>query len=193
MVNPLLSLNQIILVIVLASLSHSALASKAKVSVPAFFQQVAEQKKLPRDLLYAIALKESGTTTINHSSKHKKYRAWPWTMNYAKKGHFFRSRSELFTAANNLVKAGKKVVDVCPMQMNWKWHSHRFESLWHATDPYKCIPQAANYLIEISNMPGRKSWSSIVGGYHNLNRSVGDPYAKGVKRICKKYKLKCFL
>lgn len=172
--------------------SNSVNARSQSLAVPNVFSETALRFNLPSDLLYAIALKESGTTIIHSKTKQKRFQAWPWTMNYNKKGYFFKTRLELYNAAQSLVNSGNRVVDVCPMQMNWRWHQKRFDDLWQATNPKDCIQEAANYLVEISKMNNRNGWMSIVGGYHNLNRNIGNNYANGVKRICKQYQLNCF-
>lgn len=155
--------------------------------MPDLFQSVAKQKQLPSGLLYALALKESKTST-----QSGRVVAWPWTLNYKKKGYYFRTREELYQSAKAILEAGDNNFDICVMQMNWRYHSKRFSNLYEALSPDNCIPAAADYLLEISNWKNRRNWSDIVGGYHNLNRSIGNSYAQGVKKICDDAGLSCF-
>ena len=134
-----------------------------------------------------MALRETRTQT-----QSGKIVAWPWTLNYRKKGYYFKSRDDLYQAAKTILNSGDTKFDICVMQMNWHYHSDRFDSLYDALSPDNCIRAAADYLIDVSNMRNRRTWTSIVGGYHNLHRSIGDPYAIGVKDICQKAGLSCY-
>lgn len=48
-------------------------------------------------------------------------RAWPWTLNVAGRGFFFRSRDDAYGAMRALIAAGRYDFDVGIMQVNWRY------------------------------------------------------------------------
>ena len=76
---------------------NSAYASKSPVFRGPCGQAVsiAEQAHgLPRLLLHAVSLTESG----RNAGRNRAYTAWPWTINAAGKGKFFRTKAEALAA-----------------------------------------------------------------------------------------------
>lgn len=178
---------QLRLALIILALSYSGLSYGQYQLTPELFRAVAAENQLPKDLLYAIALNESKTKT-----KSGKIVAWPWTLNYKKKGYFFKTKSDLYQSVKAILATGDTNFDICVMQINWRYHSERFSNIEEALSPPACVSAAADYLVEITGMPNRRNWKQIVGGYHNFNSRLGNQYANRVKKICKDANLSCY-
>lgn len=125
---------------------------------------VAEQaQRLPRLLLHAVSLTESGRQT----GTNRAHSAWPWTINAAGKGKFFRTKAEAIREIKRLQSKGVKSIDVGCMQINLVHHGKAFASLEEALDPVNNVAYAAVLLRSLRNKAG--SWAHAVGRYHTSN------------------------
>ncbi len=87
-------------------------------------------------VLAGVALNESG----------RDGRAWPWTLNVAGRGFFFRSRADAYGAMRILLAQGRCDFDVGLMQINWCYHAQRFASPRDALAPATNIRVAEDIL-----------------------------------------------
>lgn len=139
-----------------------------------------EQKlKLPGDTLYAIGLHE--TSKIH--SKHKTPIAWPWTVNFKGKSHYFNSKKEAKDFVKAKIRAGETNMDVGCMQVNLKHHPDAFRSIDHAFTPRYNVAYAANFLVTKYNKLG--SWGKAIAHYHSANPTKGSRYKNKVLKIAK--------
>ena len=129
--------------------------------------QVAGTQVAP-EILTAIALKETG----------RKERFWPWSINWAGKSYYLESREHAIEAAKQLIKAGYTNFDTSVMQVNWRWHGHRFANIDAAFDPVTNIRVAEQILVEQFNATG--SWRDAIARYHSKTPSRNQPYLADV-------------
>lgn len=129
--------------------------------------QVAGTQVAP-EILTAIALKETG----------RKERFWPWSINWAGKSYYLESRQQAIEAAKRLIKAGHTNFDTSVMQVNWRWHGHRFSNIEAAFDPITNIRIAEQILVEQFNATG--SWRDAIARYHSKTPSRNQPYLADV-------------
>ncbi|PVX85836.1 transglycosylase SLT domain-containing protein [Paraburkholderia unamae] len=115
-------------------------------------------------VLAGIALNESGVNG----------RAWPWTLNVAGRGYFFRSREDAYGAIRELLAAGRDDFDVGIMQVNWHYHRQRFASPWDALAPATNIRVAEAILNE--NYQRTHSAAKAIAWYHSANPVPGGAY-----------------
>ncbi|MFP3708518.1 transglycosylase SLT domain-containing protein [Paraburkholderia sp. SIMBA_009] len=115
-------------------------------------------------VLAGIALNESAY----------KGRAWPWTLNVAGRGFFFRTREDAYGAIRALVAAGRCDFDVGIMQVNWCYHRQRFASPWDALAPAINIRVAESILNE--NYRNTRSVEKAIAYYHSANPAPGSAY-----------------
>jgi hypothetical protein len=101
-------------------------------------------------------------------------RAWPWTLNVAGRGYFFRSREDAYGAVRALIAAGRYDFDVGIMQINWGYHRHRFASPWDALAPATNIRVAEAILNE--NYSRTHSIAKAIAYYHSANPVPGSAY-----------------
>ena len=123
---------------------------------------------LPAEILTAIAVKETG----------RKSRFWPWSIHWGGRGYYLESRQQAIEAARYLIKAGYTNFDTAVMQVNWKWHGHRFASIEAAFDPITSIRVAEQILTE--NFKATGSWREAIARYHSKTPSLNQPYLEGV-------------
>jgi hypothetical protein len=118
-------------------------------------------QRLPRFLLHAVSLAESGRW-------HKKAQAriaWPWTVNAGGKGRFFPTKADALAEVRRLQAKGIRNIDVGCMQINLKHHGHIFSTVEEAFDPVNNVAYAAAWLKQLRQKKG--SWAHAVGRYHN--------------------------
>jgi hypothetical protein len=101
-------------------------------------------------------------------------RAWPWTLNVAGRGFYFRTRDDAYRAIRLLLADGRCDFDVGIMQINWCYHAKRFASPWDALAPATNIHAAEDIL----NENYRKTHSAVkaVAFYHSANPEPGREY-----------------
>ncbi|MFL9912016.1 transglycosylase SLT domain-containing protein [Paraburkholderia sp. RL17-337-BIB-A] len=115
-------------------------------------------------ILAGIALNESA-----HNGS-----AWPWTLNVAGRGFFFRTREDAYKAIRFLISDGRCDFDVGLMQINWCYHAKRFASPWDALAPATNIHVAEDILNE--NFRKTNSAVKAVAYYHSANPQPGREY-----------------
>ncbi len=125
----------------------------------AAFDRAASASGVSSKTLYAIAMNES----------RRQGRPWPWTMNVSGKAYYFQTRESAWRMAEGLVANGINSFDIGLMQINWKWHSDRFSSVWEALQPSTNQKVAADILLEKYRQTGHPL--TAVGWYHNASPS----------------------
>ena len=109
--------------------------------------QLGAQAGLPDGLLPAIARIESGLALKGGT------RAWPWTLNTAGQGHYFKTSADAMTYLQAVLENGQRNVDIGCMQINYRWHGENFPSLAESG-----------------------SWSAAVQRYHSNDPNRGNAY-----------------
>ena len=135
-------------------------------SVPTGYQQVASEYDLPPALLYAVALTESGQSSLSEG----RYRPWPWALNISGEGHYFSTRQEAWQALQAALVSGNSSVDIGLMQINWRYHRPALGSAWQALDPYHNLRVAAAILHDCYVV--HTNWMQSAGCYHAPNDSA---------------------
>lgn len=115
-------------------------------------------------VLASIALNESGLNG----------RAWPWTLNIAGRGYFFKTREDAYRVVMSLIAHGRSDFDVGIMQINWGYHARRFASPWDALAPATSIRVAEEILNE--NYGKTHSVAKAIAYYHSANPVPGQAY-----------------
>ncbi|KKY55852.1 transglycosylase SLT domain-containing protein [Pseudomonas amygdali] len=151
-----------------------ALTSHSAELPPPAYQLAAHAANIPSEVLYSVALQESGTPLRGQLVP------WPWTLNVAGASYRFATRADACTALIiALAQAGPKRVDVGLGQVNMGWNGQRFKSSnpCDALNPYKNLDVAAQMLAELRALGG--DWITVAGRYHQLF----GPVVKDVFRI----------
>lgn len=147
-------------------------ANSAK-RVPTLYSEMGRFCDVPADLLYAVAIGESGRFLDGQT------KPWPWTLNVAGESFYFDSRDEQFEALMDAITEGK-IVDIGPMQLNWRWKFERLQSPWVATDPAFNVNTAARIIRGHYDANPQAGWFAAVGMYH---READRPQDHEARRI----------
>ncbi|MBN3785710.1 transglycosylase SLT domain-containing protein [Burkholderia sp. Ac-20353] len=127
----------------------------------------------PFDLLFtSVDPKVLAGIALNESAYGA--RAWPWTLNVAGQGYFFKTRTEAYKAIEMLLAHGRCDFDVGLMQVNWCYHGKRFASAWDALAPATNIRVAEAILNE--NYARTGSVEKAIAYYHSANPAPGRAY-----------------
>ena len=133
---------------------------------PPAYQLAAQRAGVPSEVLYAVALTESGLR-MNKGNRKKQIQLipWPWTLNIAGQGRFFKTRSDACkTLMETLKTVPAKRVDVGLGQINYGYHAERIAAPCDLLDPYLNLSIAAEILRE-QHREG-EDWLVAIGRYH---------------------------
>ncbi|WP_295460766.1 transglycosylase SLT domain-containing protein [uncultured Pseudomonas sp.] len=159
-----------------------ALGALAAETPPPAYQLAAYQAGIPSEVLYSVALQESGTRLRRHGQQLV---PWPWTLNVAGAGYRFATRADACTALLVALRTvDAKRVDVGIAQINMGWNASRFGRGVYpceALNPYKNLEVAARMLAELRAEGG--SWISVAGRYHRP--AGGAPAARYREKFAK--------
>jgi hypothetical protein len=137
----------------------AAVSASAYEVPPPAYQLATHRTGVPAEVLYALALQESGTALRGQLIP------WPWTLNVAGKPYRFSRRE---TACSALLQAirdvGTKAVDVGLGQINIGWNGERFLQPCEALDPYRNLAVATALLRE--HKTAENDWVTAAGRYH---------------------------
>ncbi|TVT81955.1 lytic transglycosylase domain-containing protein [Pseudomonas sp. H3(2019)] len=159
-----------------ALICATAMAHAAEIPPPAY-QLIAIPEGVPSEVLYSVALQESGTKLRGHIVP------WPWTLNVAGAGYRFATRSDACQALMiAIVSVGPARVDVGLGQTNMKANGYRYGSPCEGLDPYKNLKVTAQILAEHKAKGG--DWITAAGRYH---RPAGGAPAERYRRAFTKH------
>ncbi|MGE4218472.1 MAG: transglycosylase SLT domain-containing protein [Alphaproteobacteria bacterium] len=130
--------------------------------------------QVPSDLLYAIALVESGRSDPETGERF----AWPWTVNSGGDGRYYPDMATAIRAVEALQRKGVTNIDVGCMQVNLHFHGDAFDSLKEAFDPVNNVAYATTFLSSLQEED--KSWNTAVKHYHSRNAEKHVPYRNKV-------------
>ncbi|MGF1477507.1 MAG: lytic transglycosylase domain-containing protein [Geminicoccaceae bacterium] len=132
---------------------------------------------LPRALLHAIAVTESGRWLKGTGDTVP----WPWTIRVDGRSHYLDDRKAAVKKLETLHAAGHRSIDVGCMQINLRYHPEAFETLAQALDPHANIRYAASFLLELK--AETRSWARSIGAYHSRTPKKSMAYRLRVQRL----------
>jgi hypothetical protein len=158
-------------VLLISVLFHSSVSAennsrKKLIYVPTYFIEISKITHVPADILYALAAQET-----NARMNDKTVRPWPYSINLDGKPERFASYEQLVARSKEIMESGRRSFDVGLFQVNWKWHSHRVNSIEELAHPTKNGLIASQILIEQYRI--HKNWGVAAGRYHNPNNNNG--------------------
>ena len=109
---------------------------------------------IPMGLLRAISLTESGM----------RGRPWPWTLNVYGVPYRYADARQTIAAVKSFLRRGIQLVDIGPMQVDWRYHAQHFAAVPAAVNPLRNIAVAGRILRNDYDQTG--SWTAAVGLYH---------------------------
>ena len=127
---------------------------------------------IPNDILYAIALTESGRFYKNE------FIPWAWSVNVKGNGKFFSNKSDLDKFINNQ-KENTHNIDIGCMQINYFYHGKDFQNTKTMSHPEKNVEWAAKHIISLFEK--NKNWDDTIGKYHSFRKKRMKIYLKKVE------------
>lgn len=170
--------------------SITVLAKENLEDIPMAYLIVAKSYQVPADILYSMALVESGKVY-----KEKKL-PWPWALNIDGQSVFCDSQQEAISRISQAIK-NKQLVDIGLMQISWRWQKQRFSNPGEALVPIHNLKAGAIILreqFEHNQLENKGDWWDAVGRYHDPGQdavSLGN--AKQYRDKVKKYWQETFL
>jgi hypothetical protein len=151
-------------------------AVQGQVAPPAAYRVAGASAGVPPDVLFAVALQESGLKL------HGKLIPWPWTLNVAGDPRRFRNRRAACAALSAaLVDTPATRVDVGLVQINVGFHAHRVGRPCDLLDPYRNLEIAATILRE--QHASGEDWLLAAGRYHRpAGGAPAARYRQGVQQ-----------
>lgn len=128
--------------------------------------RAARQTGVPTDVLRAITRLETG--------RGGGAEPWPWTVNHAGDGTWFKTEDEARSYVFSKVKQGASNLDIGCFQINYRWHSEAFRSLDEMFDPDRNAAYAALFLSQLFAEFG--NWTEAAGAYHSRTPEFADRY-----------------
>ena len=145
-----------LLLLIPALLCPAALAAQKP---PPAYQLAATQAHVPPNLLYAVALQESGRAIDGRLVP------WPWTLNVAGQSRRYANRREACADLHRVLRVTPATrVDVGLGQLNAGYQRHRVRKPCELLEPYRNLRLAAAILREQYNP--NQSWLMAAGRYH---------------------------
>jgi hypothetical protein len=118
-------------------------------------------QRIPRQLLAAIALTESGRWDADRKVKAP----WPWTVNAEGEGRFYGTKAEAVHAVDQLRARDVRNIDVGCMQINLLHHPDAFADFDQALEPVSNVGYGARHLKALFDET--HSWQEAAGRYHS--------------------------
>lgn len=143
-------------------------------------KQAEASAKLPKHLLTAVSLAESG----RWDERQRASFAWPWTVTNGASSMYFPTKEEAIAAVGQLRKAGKTNIDVGCMQINLYHHPNAFDSIEDAFDPATNAAYASRFIVGLYKET--ESWAEAVGRYHSSDPTRHGPYRDKVLSLWEK-------
>jgi hypothetical protein len=164
--------------------AHPALASAHSIPssaigappIPSAYQAAALASGIPSQLLWAVALQESGRY------RRSRLVPWPWTLNIAGVSARFATRAQACRALHRaLQRTSPRRIDVGLMQVNWGYHHDLVRSPCELLDPYRNLTVASRLLCEL-HQEG-ESWLATAAHYHRpAGGGEATRYAESLQR-----------
>lgn len=139
--------------------------------------QVERERGIPRDLLTAISLAESGRWDNINRETH----AWPWTVTSGEETWRADTKDEAIQRVRTLQASGVENIDVGCMQINLYFHPDAFSDLDAALDPLTNARYAGAFLSRLYG--SSQNWLTAAGNYHSSTQRFHERYKLKVARF----------
>lgn len=139
--------------------------------------RVERERGIPKDLLTAISLAESGRWDNINGETH----AWPWTVTSGEQTWCTDTKAEAIQHVEALKGAGVTNIDVGCMQINLRFHPDAFRTLDEAFDPILNARYAGTFLSNLYGSSG--NWLTAAGNYHSNTQRFHELYKLKVARF----------
>lgn len=133
----------------------------------------AEQKGIDKSIFAAIILQESG-------DPQKNWEINPYALNLGGYSFYPDSKAEAYKMLIEALMEGEKQLGVGAGQMEWVYHSGKFNNLWEALDFLTNLDKASDYYLKMIKLCDGDQWCAA-GKYHNQYPQIAAKYEKKVR------------
>ncbi len=134
-------------------------------------------QRIPRHLLVAVALAESGRWNADREVKAP----WPWTVNAEGEGRYYDTKAQAVRAVSELRARDVRNIDVGCMQINLLYHPDAFADLDQAFEPVSNVSYGARHLKALFGET--RSWQRATGRYHSSTPKRARAYRLKVVKL----------
>ena len=134
-------------------------------------------ERIPRHLLAAIAMAESGRWDARREAKAP----WPWTVMAEGEGKFYDTKAQAVRAVEALRAREVRNIDVGCMQINLMHHPEAFDDLDQAFEPVSNVGYGARHLKTLFGET--RSWQRAAGRYHSATPKRARAYRLKVVKL----------
>lgn len=134
-------------------------------TIPSSYQRIAYENHIPPEVLYGIAMSESGDKL---RSGH--FKPWPWTLNIAGVARRYPNRMAAWKGLTFFLNRGIRSIDVGLMQVNWRYHHDKLGTPWRALEPAHNARTGAKILRAEYQKTGE--WKQAIGCYHSPGKKT---------------------
>lgn len=165
--------------IMVALLPQAALSRQAAQTTlcDAAARDAARQTGVPAAILMALTRMETGRQEAGTGELSP----WPWAVNVAGRGHWFRDRDTALGFLRQTRAQSGDSFDVGCFQINHRWHGHAFDTLDQMLNPAQNALYAAQFLKQLHAETG--DWSKAAGAYHSRTPRFARIYRARFDRI----------
>lgn len=152
------------------SVSSYAKVNAQKTGNVEISKMIEEHEKLngiPKGILKSIAKVESGIR--------------PYIVNNKGKAHFFKSKDSALSFVQGQLKNHNQNFSVGCMQLHYKSHKNKFNSVEEMLSPEKNLGYAAAMLKKLFDKYG--NWETAIKRYHAAKTKLSENYYKKVMRV----------
>ncbi|WP_236643057.1 lytic transglycosylase [Vibrio tubiashii] len=151
------------IVLTLSLFSSVALANSHK----QIYEDVEQKHNIPKEVLYALALTETGITT-----DEGQFMPWSYTLNWRGISYRFNSKSSACESLEWILTVSN-AVDIGETQLHWKYHNKATGSACDYFDRDIAINRSAEVMNDCYKK--HSNWIKAAGCYH---RPAGGELAK---------------
>jgi len=137
----------------LMSICRVASAGSEK-SCESEMRKAAAEYRIPLAVLYAIGLSETGQKGLLR----------PYALNFGGPSYLAKDLADALARFKEAEKRGAKLIDIGCMQIDYYYHSSRFDSVESMFDPRANVRYAAEFLRKLYDR--EKSWTLAAAYYH---------------------------
>ena len=154
-------------VLILAFVSSIAFSNPAK----RLYEEIEKKHFVPKEVLYALALTESGISTTG-----RVFMPWPYTLNWLGISYRFNDKVKACSALKKILSVST-AVDIGESQLHWKYNKNMVSDACDYFDRETALTRSSHILNECHRKHG--NWIKAAGCYH---RPAGGKLAEEYER-----------
>lgn len=122
------------------------------------YELIGSRAGIPKEVLYALALTESGITTLDGN-----YQPWPYTLNWRGIPYRFNEMNRACEALSKILEVSN-AIDIGETQLHWKYQKESTDEPCSFFDRYTAIKRTASIMKQCKSK--HKNWVLAAGCYH---------------------------